>query len=111
MQHVWSIVQRYMDDTGAKEAAVARKMGLSEQALNTWKLGRLKRIPRSSDLVRLADATNARYRDVLDAALLDWGYLPEGAARQTDAPPGGVGYERDGMKVAEARRSQRTVTE
>lgn len=85
MRNVWGLIEAYLDDSGAKEAAVARKAQLSPQTLNSWKHGRLKGMPSNASLYQLAQAIKTPYSTVLDAALLDWGYRPEEVARDAAA--------------------------
>ncbi|MES9513620.1 hypothetical protein ACIQYW_16245 [Rhodococcus erythropolis] len=68
MNELWKIVQHYLDDTGAREAALARKMGMSPQGLNQWKKP-LKTLPARKYLEALADQTRTPYRVVLQAAI------------------------------------------
>lgn len=68
MNELWKIVQKYLDDTGAREAALARKMGMSPQGLNQWKKP-LKTLPARKYLEALADQTRTPYRVVLQAAI------------------------------------------
>jgi hypothetical protein len=68
MNELWKIVQKYLDDTGAREAALARKMGMSPQGLNQWKKP-LKTLPVRKYLEALADQTRTPYAVVLQAAI------------------------------------------
>jgi transcriptional regulator with XRE-family HTH domain len=71
------IVLAYMAADDRKEAWVAKEMGISRSALNGW-WNRGRTSAPSSELLRaLARVTRTPYRSVLDAALIDFGYLPE----------------------------------
>lgn len=85
MENVWSLVLRYQGRHPVSDAALARKAGMHEATLNSWKKGRLGKMPKPEELYRLAVAIDARYQEVLDAALLDWGYQPEEVARDAAA--------------------------
>jgi transcriptional regulator with XRE-family HTH domain len=70
------IVQAYMATDDRTEAWVAKEMGISRSALNGW-WNRGRTSAPSSELLRaLARVTRTPYRSVLDAALIDYGYLP-----------------------------------
>lgn len=93
MSELKAIVQRYRRDHGGSETWVATHMGISKSALNGW-WTRGRTNPPSAELLRaLAVATRTPYIDVLDAALHDYGYLPE---------EGGTGH---GARPAKKRMS------
>lgn len=75
MTELYAIVQRHIDNYGPSEAEVARRIGLSPQALNQWKNKGLRKLPSKQALTGLSRVTRTRYEDVLDAALRDAGYL------------------------------------
>ncbi|WP_100481413.1 DNA-binding protein [Mycobacteroides abscessus] len=75
MGELSSIVQSYMDASGASEAAVARLIGANPQTVNAWRNAGMKQLPRQDYLRRLAELTKVEYNTVLTAALIDTGYL------------------------------------
>lgn len=79
MTELEALIQRYLDETGARQAAVARKMHVSSQTLNSWTARGLKRLPGVDNMRALADAIGVPYGAVLNAILIDLGYLEKSA--------------------------------
>lgn len=75
MKALCAIVQRHIDQYGMSEAEVARRIGAAPTTLNLWKRHGLRALPDKRPLEALAAVTNTPYVDVLDAALIDAGYL------------------------------------
>lgn len=92
MSELYDIVQAYMDDRDRSAAWVARHIDAAPQTVSSWKARGLRALPEKRLLIALARLTHRPYGDVLRAALLDTGYLPEEAAqvgavqRQAGAP-------------------------
>lgn len=80
MPRLRAIVKAYRDEHGATESWVADRIGLDRGGLWAWWNRGLKQIPSPGVLYRLSVVTRTPYRDVLDAALHDFGYLPESDA-------------------------------
>lgn len=78
MSQIRALIQRYRDGHGqVAEAAIARSAGIEPGTLNSWfRRGRTS-IPAAPDLYRLTRAIEATWSEMLDAALHDYGYLPE----------------------------------
>lgn len=108
MENVWALIQQHIDDFGPSEAEIARRAGLTPQQLSQWKLGRLKKMPSGAALWHLSTALRRPYRDVLRAALTDWGYEPEevvrDAATKTPAPAD------EPVNLADRRRPSSTTS-
>jgi len=74
MTKLWALVQAYLDSQGGMSArALARKIDVSAQTLDTWKAGR----PDPANLRKLAAGIDVAYEAVLAAADADAGYLTE----------------------------------
>ncbi len=77
MGHLWNIVEAYLDaqDFSVSERELASRLGYSSSStFDGWRDP--KKLPGAEGLARLALLTGTPYRDVLDAALTDAGYLP-----------------------------------
>lgn len=83
-----AIVDGYISEHGSSTSWVSEQMGLSRQALSNWwgNTRSLTAIPDPYLLLALARVTRTPYRDVLDAALHDFGYLPESRASELGPP-------------------------
>lgn len=82
----WQARQRF----GVTQSALAREVGVSRSALSQWKSGKAR--PTPEKLRSLSSVTGVSYRVLLDALLMDMGYLEKENAdasqeRQTQAPP------------------------
>lgn len=77
---LWTLIQKYCDDTGAKEAAVMRRAGLNKGAFAAWRQRGIPSLPTRRDVLGLAAALHTDYETVLTAILHDTKYLPESAA-------------------------------
>lgn len=77
MSKLWDLIQTHIDDTGVREAELARRMGSSPQTLNSWKNRGLKALPERRLLQAVGEQTRTPYETVLDAALFDIGYSSE----------------------------------
>ena len=73
---LWTIVETYRDSQSYPPSvrAIAKRLGISNMTLVNWR-DRLTHLPRPENLHALAELTGVPYRDVLDAALRDAGYL------------------------------------
>lgn len=78
---LWTLVQNYCDNTGAKEAAVMRRAGLNKGAFAAWRQRGIPSLPSRRDVLGLAAALQTDYETVLTAILHDTKYLPESVAR------------------------------
>lgn len=79
MGHVWSYVERHMAETpyGASERQIAKAAGINHTTLTAWKT--IRRLPQPEHLRAVARQINVPYRVLLDAALIDAGYLEDRA--------------------------------
>jgi hypothetical protein len=100
------IVQDYIDSTGSNDSWVATQMGISRQELNAWWTKGRATIPGPFLLHSLAVTTKTPYRDVLDAALNDFGYLPESAAAEAEPT---ARMSRAGKSEGRARRAAQNL--
>lgn len=86
MGELWGIIQAHLDRYGVREAAFARRIDTTPQNLNSWKTSGLRRLPNKDLLAAVARETGTSYQTVLDAALLDTGYISS-ASEAGDAVP------------------------
>lgn len=93
MGNLWAIVQAHIDRYGVLEAELARRIGTKPQTLNSWKNRGVRALPSRQLLLSLAEVTGTPYVDVLEAALLDIGYLD---------PKVGDGSDEDGAASMKA---------
>lgn len=79
MSRLLDIIDDYKDSHGQPpDASIARAIGVSPQAISSWRKRGLKVPPRHESLRALARLTNLDYRTVvLRAALLDAGWEDE----------------------------------
>lgn len=87
MGHLWAIVQAHLDRWGVLEAELARRIGTKPQTLNSWKNRGVRALPRRQLLLNLATVTRVPYQHVLEAALMDAGYLTEESDGDDSAAP------------------------
>lgn len=87
MPRLRAIVDAYTAAHGSSDSWVSEKMGMTRQTLNGWWNNGLSTMPSPHQLYRLAMVTHTPYRDVLDAALQDFSYLPESAAEMSEPTP------------------------
>lgn len=76
MPELISIIDAHMDKYGVREAAFARTVNASPQTINAWRHRGIRALPSPALLRSVADITGRPYREILDAALTDAGYLP-----------------------------------
>ena len=69
------IVQAHLDRYGVSEAEFARRIGTSPQTVNSWRKRGIRQPPSRALLEQVAAITGTPYADVLDAALVDSGYI------------------------------------
>lgn len=74
---------------------------MSRQGLSSWWGEGLSGIPSAYQLGLLAKATRTPYRDVLDAALHDFAYLPESGLEALEPP---ARMQRKGPSQGRSRR-------
>lgn len=74
--HLWRVIEswRTSQPWPPSQAKLAREIGVAPTAMSQWKLGQSKPTPKR--MRALQAATGIRYRDLLDAILMDMGYLP-----------------------------------
>lgn len=80
MPRLKALVDAYRDEHGSPEGWVSEQMGLDRRGLWAWWNRGLSQMPAAHLLHALARTIRVPYRDVLDAALHDFGYLPETVA-------------------------------
>ena len=95
---LYGIVQAHADRWGVRAASIARQIGAKPQTISSWKHRGVRQLPDPVTLSALAQVTGRPYREVIDAALTDAGYLP----RRTVATATGHGVGR--RPVAPQRR-------
>lgn len=81
--HLWAIVQAHQDRYGPSISEIARRIGMSSSGVHAWNKRGVKAIPRVENLRALSELTGVPYDDVLQAALLDAGFVEE----DNDPPP------------------------
>lgn len=82
MGALWQLVDAYRDEQDYRPsvAQVADRAGMNRSTLNRWKrIG--ERLPEARHLRAIASVIGQPYRVVLDAALVDAGYLSEREAQ------------------------------
>lgn len=86
MGRLWTVVSNYLDaqPLGGSERGMARLIGMSPTALGNWR--QLSRLPSVDHLRRLSQVTGTPYLDVLNAALIDTGYLIEEVVGNAEHP-------------------------
>ena len=75
---LWRLIERHIAETGPyppSERAVARHMNIKPTTLNNWKHQRMTRLPEVEHFRAVSRVTGVRYEEVLQAALIDAGYL------------------------------------
>lgn len=76
---LWDLIQRYMDDPGhrypPKPADLARETGVSDQVISKWK--KRASLPTVDQLAKFSKGTGIGYFELLTAALVGKGYLPD----------------------------------
>lgn len=99
MSQLLKLVKDYRAaERGISEASVARRAGIDEKTLNSWWRRGRKSPPTADDLRRLASAIRTPYKEVLDAVLHDYGYLPE-EGQAHGKPPAEKSGDGDGATV------------
>lgn len=92
LTQLWRLVDgwRRQQRFPPSQSALAKDIGVARGAVTQWKYGETR--PTPDHMRRLQSATGLRYRDLLDAMLIDMGYLPK---------------ERDGNEAAPIARTPR----
>lgn len=74
---LWAIVQAHIDQQPYPPSVrrVARHLGVAPQTVFNWRNRR--GMPSRENLERIAGLTGRPYSEVLEAALVDSGYLPD----------------------------------
>lgn len=75
MPSTWAIIDACLQRTGMLEAEFARRSGVSKQVLHLWRKRGLTRLPERAAMEGVARVAEVPYEDVLEAVLLDTGYL------------------------------------
>ena len=75
------LIDEYKNAHGVSDAELARRVGVSRQNLGLWRETGLRALPAQADLRSVATTIGRPYRQLLDAALRDTGYLTD-----TDTP-------------------------
>ena len=86
MGELGRLIELYRDglDPKPSDAWIGRKVGVGRSAVGPWLRG--ESMPKPEALRQLASLMGVAYRRVLDAALLDAGYLEEREYRGNAAP-------------------------
>lgn len=77
------LIDEYKTAHGVSDAELARRIGVTRQNLGLWRDTGLRALPTRLNLRSVATAIRRPYRQVLDAALRDVGYLTD---TDTDVP-------------------------
>ena len=83
ISHFISLIDEYKSAHGVSDAELARRIGVTRQNLGLWRDAGLRALPTQLNLRAVATAIRRPYRQVLDAALRDVGYLTD---IDTDGP-------------------------
>lgn len=82
MPGIVDLIDRYKDAHGVTDPELARRIGLTGEALRRWRAHGVRRLPQQANLEALARVIGQPYRVVLSAALHDTGYLTAEHAAQ-----------------------------
>jgi hypothetical protein len=86
MPRLRALVDAFRDEYGSSESWVAEQIGLDRRGLWSWWNTGLTQMPSPFLIHALARTIRQPYRDVLDAALHDFEYLPESTAADAEPP-------------------------
>lgn len=85
MSKLVALIDAYRDTHGQpSDASIARAVEIAPQTISSWRNRGVRELPARETLLRLAEFMHVPYRDVLEAALVDAGYVAE-----PDDPPEG----------------------
>jgi transcriptional regulator with XRE-family HTH domain len=85
MSKLLAIIDAYKDAHGQpSDASIARAVGVAPQTISSWRKRGIRQLPERDTMQQLAAFMRVPYDDVLDAALIDTGYMEE---RPHDDPP------------------------
>jgi transcriptional regulator with XRE-family HTH domain len=88
MSKLLAIIDAYKDAHGQpSDASIARAVGVAPQTISSWRKRGIRQLPERDTMKQLAAFMRVDYDDVLDAALIDTGYMEE--RPPDDAPPTG----------------------
>jgi transcriptional regulator with XRE-family HTH domain len=88
MSKLLAIIDAYKDTHGQpSDASIARAVGIAPQTISSWRKRGIRELPARDTMKQLAAFMHVSYDDVLDAALIDTGYMEE--RPQSDPPPAG----------------------
>ncbi|GAB3167012.1 hypothetical protein GCM10027059_26970 [Myceligenerans halotolerans] len=86
----WGLIQAHLDRFQVSEAGFARRVGISAQALNSWKRG-LNRLPKPEVIAAAAREAQVDRQELLDAFLVDMGHMDPPEAEitvgESEPPP------------------------
>jgi len=98
-----AIVDAYTGAHGSNDSWVSDQLGGDRRLLWSWWNRGLSEIPSAHLLNLLAKATRTPYRDVLDAALHDFNYLPESGLDALEPP---ARMNRKGKSLTRKQRAE-----
>lgn len=82
MSRLLAIIDAYKDNHGQpSDASIARAVGIAPQTLSSWRKRGIRELPARDTLLSLARFMSEPYSAVLDAVLVDIGYVKEGPER------------------------------
>lgn len=118
MSQLGDIIQEWADRQQVQpvsDAAVGRALGTTRQTVGNWRAG-LSRMPEPHQLRKLATLTGRPYSEVLEAALVDTGYLTreslrEGGDSRVEAGSGGPQRARVGEVVLPGKSRKESSSE
>jgi transcriptional regulator with XRE-family HTH domain len=74
-KHLVDLIDGHKAAYGVGESELARRIGISRQNLNLWRIRGVRQLPARTTLQGVADVLGCHYYVVLEAALRDSGYL------------------------------------
>lgn len=77
MSHIGDLIQAYQDKHGTSDRALATRIGVTATLVGKWKRGIFVELPKKDRIEALASQITMNYDVLLEAFLLDIGYLEE----------------------------------
>jgi transcriptional regulator with XRE-family HTH domain len=87
VSHIGTLIQAYQDEHGSSDRALALRISVSPTLIGKWKRGTFVELPAPDRIEALADQIGANRGVVLEAFLLDVGYLKESDGDDFQAAP------------------------
>lgn len=77
MSHIGDLIQAYQDKHGTSDRALALRIGVTATLVGKWKRGAFVELPKNDRIEALAAQMSLPKIDILEAFLLDIGYIDE----------------------------------